>query len=106
MRVGSAVSLSRYTSRQTRRWPTGSILTGGPPFYSKWRQVESRFSRRDKLRLQLADRARELESMPRARARDQDLRVEWMEVDDEVVIRRVGEQAHTALTYRRLRKLR
>ena len=66
-------------------------LARHPPAKSKRRQVELRFAFHQQVGLNLSDRARELESVTGARAGNEHLRKEGMEVDDEVVVRRVRE---------------
>src|SRR5207244_835019 len=70
------------------------------------RKIESGASARDQVGLKLADSAREFESVARARARHKHLRMLGMEVDDEIVIGGVGEEAHRRLAHRRGRQFR
>src|SRR5690242_9844165 len=55
--------------------------------------------------LQLSDRARELETVPGAWTRHQYSRVSRVEVDDEIVVRRIGEETDRAFSHFGLREL-
>ena len=70
-------SIGRRHSGRERR-VEGQVETRGPsielPCHPERRDVESRAPIDEQIRLQLADRARELEAVPRARARDEHVR--------------------------------
>ena len=79
--------------------PLGGALSRGPSIDAECRQIESGATRRQKICLRLSERAGELEAVSRARARHEHLRVVGVKIDDEIVIRRVGEDANAALAY-------
>ena len=76
------------------------------PVDSEWSQVKSASSGGEQVGLQLPNRAGEFESVSGARARNQNLLMRGMEIDYEVVIGRVREQAGGTLFFWRARQLR
>lgn len=76
---------------------TGLSLRDSKPVDSKRRNIESRSPCGQKVGLQLTERTGELEPMARARAGDEDLQVSRMKIHDEVMIRRISEEANRAL---------
>ena len=71
------------------------------PSNSKWRHIEVCRSDGEEIRLNLSQSAGELEPVAGARTRDEHLGICGMKVDYEIVIRSVGEEAHSVLAHRR-----
>ena len=76
--------------------PTPKDDLGGPPVDPEWGQIEPGLTLRQEVRLRLTECAGELEPMSGTRARHEHLRVVRVKVDDEIVVRGVGEDANVA----------